>query len=84
MRNCAENFKSSIKDSFEVQGVVKPGARAKILVNSMKNEVKSLSERDIVVLCGGANDIGRNNSSMALQQIMNFVANNSNINPLAY
>ena len=40
---------------------MKPGAVANILVNSAKNEVKGLSKRDIVVICGGANDIGRNN-----------------------
>jgi hypothetical protein len=35
---------------------------------------------DIVVLCGGVNDVGRNNSSMALHQIMDFVANNKHAN----
>jgi hypothetical protein len=32
MSNCAANIKSNIKDNFEVQGVVKPGAGANILV----------------------------------------------------
>jgi hypothetical protein len=79
MRNCAVNVKSSVKNNL-VQGVVKPGAMANILVNSAKNEVKGLSKRDIVVICGGANDIGRNNSSTALHQIMDFVANNTYTN----
>jgi hypothetical protein len=35
------------------------------LVNSAKNEVKGLSKKDLVI-CGGPNDIGRNNSAMAL------------------
>jgi lysophospholipase L1-like esterase len=46
----------------------------------MKNKVRSLSTSDIVVICGGANDVGRNNSSMALHQIMDFVANNKHTN----
>jgi lysophospholipase L1-like esterase len=80
MRNCAANVKSSLKNNFEVQGVVKPGAVANILVNSAKNEVKGLSKRDIVIICGGANDIGRNDTSSALHQIMDFVANNKHTN----
>jgi hypothetical protein len=66
------NVKSNIKDNFRVQGVVKPGAGGNVLVNSMKNEVRSLSKSDFVVFCGGANGVGRNNSSVALHQIMNF------------
>jgi hypothetical protein len=46
MRNCAVNVKSSVKNNFLVQGVVKPGAVANILVNSAKNEVKGLSKRE--------------------------------------
>jgi hypothetical protein len=45
----------------------------------MKNEARSLSNSDTVVLCGGANDVGRINSSMALHQIMDFVATNNTL-----
>jgi len=51
-----------------------------ILVNSAKNEVKGLYKKDFVVICGGANDIGKNNSAMALHQIMDFVATNIHTN----
>jgi hypothetical protein len=43
------------------------------LVNSAKNDVKGLSKKDIVVICGGASDVERNSSEMALHQIMDFV-----------
>ena len=59
MRNCAADVQSSIKTNFAVQGVVKPGAGTNILVNSVKNEVKDLSKKDMVVFCGGTNDIGK-------------------------
>jgi hypothetical protein len=58
---------------------VKPGAGTNILVNSVNNEVRSLSKSD-VISCAGANDIGRNNSLKALQQIMNFIINNKHTN----
>jgi len=51
-----------------------------VLVNSAKNEVKGLPKKDFVVICGDANDIGKNNSAMAFHQIMDFVANNTHTN----
>ena len=63
VRNCAANVKSNIRDNPKVQGVVKAGAGADILVTSVKREIKSLSKNYVVVFCGGANDVGRNNSS---------------------
>jgi len=33
-RNCAANVKTNIRDNFEVQELVKPGAGTDILVNS--------------------------------------------------
>jgi hypothetical protein len=67
LRNCAANIKSTIKDNFEVQGIVKPGAGANVLAKSVEKEVRSLTKNDVVVFCGGGNDIGRNNSSKAIK-----------------
>jgi hypothetical protein len=76
LRNCAANIKSTIKDNFEVQGIVKPGAGANVLKKSVEKKIRSLTKKDVVVFCGGANDIGRNNSSKALHQIMDFITDN--------
>ena len=46
-------MKSNIKGNFGVQGVVKPGAGADIIANSVISEIK----RDVVIFCGGANDV---------------------------
>ena len=51
------NVKSSLKDNIAIQGVVKPGALTNILVNSARNEINGLSKKDMVVICGGTNDI---------------------------
>jgi len=80
VRNCAANVKSNINGNFEVQGVVKPGAGDDILANSVISKIKGLSKSDVVVFCGGANDIGRNNSSKAIHQIINFIAHYENTN----
>jgi len=59
---------------------VKPGALTNILVNSAQNEINGLSKKDMAVICGGANDISINNSTRALYQIRDFVANNTHTN----
>jgi lysophospholipase L1-like esterase len=74
------NVKSSLKDNIAIQGVVKPGALTNILVNSARNEINGLSKKDMVVICGGTNDISINNSTMALHQIRDFVENNTHTN----
>jgi hypothetical protein len=80
LRNCAANIKSTIKYNFEVQGILKTGAGANILANSVEKEVRSLSKNEVIVFYGGANDIGRNNSSKALHQVMNFITDNKHTN----
>ena len=57
-RNCAANVNTDIRDNFKVQGLVKPDTGTDILVNSANNDIMSISNRDILILCGGANDVG--------------------------
>jgi Ca2+-binding RTX toxin-like protein len=79
-RNCAANVKTDIRDNFEVQGLVKPGTGADILVNSANNDIMNLSNRDVLIFCGGANDVGKKNSTKALQHIMDFIKTNNHTN----
>jgi hypothetical protein len=78
-RNCAANIKTNIEENFKVQGVI-PGAGTSILVNSLKNDIRSLSKSDVLIFCGGANDTGKNISSKALHNFMDFVINNKHTN----
>ena len=43
-RLCATNVKSEIKDKYDVQGLVKPGAGAGILVNTANNDIANLTK----------------------------------------
>jgi len=52
----------------------------RLMGQEIRYEVKGLSKKDFLVICGGANDIGKNNSAMALHQIMDFVATNTHTN----
>jgi len=55
---CATNIKSEMKDNYDVQGLVKPGAGAGILVNTANSDITNLMKND-VIYCGGANDVAK-------------------------
>ena len=78
-RLCATNVKSEIKGNYDVQGLVKPGAGAGILVNTANSDIKNLTKND-VIFCGGAKDVAKNNSRMALRHIRNFIKSNNHTN----
>jgi len=75
-----QNVKSHIKENFHVQGLVKPGAGVDVLVTTANSEITRLTKNDVVIICGGANDVAKNNAKMALNHIGNFVKSNNHTN----
>ena len=75
-----QNVKSHIKENFLVQGLVKPGAGVDVLVTTANSDIASLTKNDVVIICGGANDVAKNNAKMALNHIGNFVKSNNHTN----
>jgi hypothetical protein len=67
-------------ENVEVRGLVKPGVSTDILVKTASNEIKSLTKKDAIILWGGSNSAGNNNSKAGLRNISQFVKNNSHIN----
>jgi len=65
---CATNIKSEIKDNCD--------AGAGLLVNTANSDITDLTKND-VILCGGANDVAKNNSKMVLKHIRNFIKSNN-------
>jgi hypothetical protein len=50
IRLCATNIKSKIKDSYDVQGLVKSGAGSGTLVNSATSDMTNLTKNDVIFL----------------------------------
>jgi len=80
IRLCATNIKSEIKDSYNVQGMVKPGAGSGTLVNSATSDITNLTKNDDVIFCGGANYVAKNNSKTALRHNRHFINSNNHTN----
>ena len=50
-------------------------------MNITNSDIKNLTKNDVVIFCGGANDVAKNNSETALKHIRNFLKsiNHTNI-----
>jgi lysophospholipase L1-like esterase len=79
-RGLAKEVRNHLKKNFEINGLVKPGAGAEILANSAMSEMVNLTKSDVIVFCGGSNDVSKNNANMALKHILSFVKANNNTN----
>jgi hypothetical protein len=79
-RGMAKEVQHQLNKNFEVIGYVNPGSGAEEIVNSAMSDIVNLSKSDVVVFCGGSNDVSKNKARVALKHISNFVKSNSNTN----
>ena len=82
LRGCAKNVKTYINDRYEVFGTVKPGAKIMTLTNSAINDTCKLTSKDLIILCGGTNDIASKSASAILKPIVDFIKMNNHTNIL--
>jgi hypothetical protein len=59
---------------------VKPNADSDIITSTAKEETKNLTSNDILTLCGGSMNIGKNDSTKGLHCISQLVNSRSNMN----
>jgi RNase H-fold protein (predicted Holliday junction resolvase) len=80
VRNCAAELQLNLGDGYEVSGFTKPGAGIEEIVNSVREDIQTMSNKDVVVVWGGANDIEKNNSKVALNHLNKFVEEKKEVN----
>jgi lysophospholipase L1-like esterase len=73
VRGWAENMKDNLDENYSVTGIVNPGASITTLSESLKDTSSTLKKNDIIVFCGGSNDVARNQSRKGLRYMSNFV-----------
>lgn len=79
-RGLARHLQMNLSDNFRTEGIVKPGARISTLITSGTGDINELTDKDIIIFCGGAKDIGNNNTSDGLKHIIKFVQTNKHTN----
>ena len=80
MRGCAAEISHNLGKTFEVTSFVKPGTGLEVITNTAKEEINKLTKEDVVIVCGGTNDIGKNASSNGLKPLSNFVESRKHTN----
>jgi hypothetical protein len=73
-------LKNKLRDSFEVIGYTKPNCDIQTLLSIRNQDITKLSNKDVLVFIGGANDLTGENSSKVLCIISQFVRQNTQTN----
>jgi hypothetical protein len=79
-RGSISNVKHNLNDNYRCSGFVRPGANIDILTSSAMEDIKHLTNNDIIVFWGVINDVSKNNSQDGLKHINNFMKVNSHTN----
>ena len=79
-RGCAAELSASLGNSFEVMGTIMPGSGLRHITGLASRETSQLQRNEFVIICGGANDINKNESSIGLQHIRRFALQNKHTN----
>jgi hypothetical protein len=79
-RGCVAEVTPNLDENFEVTGLVMLGSRLKSITNASKKEIATLTREDVIVLWGGSNDTGKNESSKGLSHTSNFMKNRGHTN----
>ena len=74
--NCATDLQHNLGGNYEVLGLAKPGTIMEEIVKTFK----LLSDRDLLIGWGGYNDISRNQSKEAINQLCKFVKGKNKVN----
>ena len=59
---------------------MKLGAAAGTLVNTANSDITDLTKNDVVILCGGGDDVAKNKSKTAMRHIRIFIKTNNHTN----
>jgi hypothetical protein len=79
-RGCSAKVKDKLNDTFDVNGLVKPGTVISTLTSTVKDGTEKLIDNDVLLFWSGTNDVAQNNSHDGLRHVVNCVESNSHTN----
>ena len=80
LRGIRENVELSLSDKFGIYSMVKPGCELNTLLESANSVLGSLTQRDIILICGGANDFNSDKGESSIDRIVEFIKTNNHTN----
>lgn len=79
-RDLAAELSASLGKSFEVMGTIMPGSGLRHITGLANRDTNQLQHDEFVIICGGANDINKNESKIGLRNIRKFALQNKHTN----
>jgi lysophospholipase L1-like esterase len=79
-RGLAVELLASLGKNFEVMGSIMPGSGLRHIAGLTIRETRQLQQDEFVIICGGANDINKNEPNIGLRNIRNFALQNKHTN----
>jgi hypothetical protein len=76
-RGLSARLKDKLPDSFEVIGYTKPNCDIQSLLSIRNQDIRKLSNKDVLIFIGGTNDLTSDNPSRGLWHISQFVKQNT-------
>ena len=80
LRGIRENVELSLSNKFGVYSMVKPGWEINTLLESANSVLGGLTQRDIILICGGSNDFNIDKGESIIDHIMEFIKTNNHTN----
>jgi hypothetical protein len=80
VRNCTTDLQQNLDENYRVSGFTKPGAGMEEIVNTGRDDIQTLSNKDVVIVWGGANTISKNNTKVAINHLCKFVEEKKKVN----
>jgi len=82
VRGLTSELKNNLGHEYTISCTFMPGAGLQNITKLAKSEVSTLTNRDMIIVCGGSNDVNRNMSQMGLNSLKNSVNLRTNTNVL--
>jgi hypothetical protein len=80
MCGCSEKLANLLGNTYSVMGIIKPNARSSEISFPITLKTERLTKKDVMILCGGTNDVAKNDTNVGLSYLSKFVKQSSNTN----
>jgi len=80
LRGIRENVELSRSNKIGIYSRVNPGCELNTLLESENSFLGSLTQRDVILICGGSNDFNADKGESIIDHIMEFIKTNNHTN----
>jgi hypothetical protein len=80
LRQIRENVDLSLSSKYSTYSIVKPGCELDSLLESANRTAEVLTQKDIIVICGGSNDHNSNKAKSVIHGIREFIEKHNHTN----